>query len=351
MTARLTVVVPTYRRPALLRRALRSITAQEVEGVDVVVRVYDNASGDDTESVVRAATTPGTSIDYIGRPENVGIIRNFSGAIRDVDSEFFTVISDDDVLLPGALARNLQNLKTHPAAVAWNGVVLSGSETRLVGLRPARQWRMGVTDGLSALDLISRNVRPETTGMVFRTAIVDSEFCPADDAFMAQDLLWLCSAARQGAIGVSPEPSAILYVHEHSLSASRRASQAVDVLFPSIPRLCDILERWPIPAPARQQALEQFQQHYGVHGLLLVLYRAALAGDTEGLASVAATAGRYAWMSPVLARVAWARTASSLRLRAALLAEQIGHGNPWHKLDVYRWNTLHWGRYRESLQM
>jgi hypothetical protein len=116
------------------------------------------------------------------RPHNIGSVRNFIGAIRDVRAAFFAIISDDDVLLPEALQRNVSSLLAHPEATAWNGVTLSASERRLVAYRPAPQWPMGLTDGQVALDLISRNIRPETTGMVFRSAVVDDQFCVDDDA-------------------------------------------------------------------------------------------------------------------------------------------------------------------------
>lgn len=345
----LTVIVPTYRRPELLRRALRSITAQACNGFQLVVRVYDNASGDDTEEVVRAAGAGGVTVDYVRRPQNIGAVRNFSGAIKDTRSDFFAIISDDDVLLPGALTENMAGLLAHPDAVAWNGKVLSGSESRLTGIRPAPQWPVGVTDGLRALCLISRNIRPETTGMVFRTATVDAGFCVDDNTFMAQDLLWLASAARQGAIGFSPQPTAILYVHEQSLSSGGGAAQAVGVLFPSIPRLCEMIEGWQLPAAARARVIGQFQQGYGRHGLLLVLYRAALAGDADGIGAVQQAAGGHSWLADVSARVGWARRASRRQLRLALLSEQLRHGNWRQKLGVVWWNQFHWGRYREFL--
>ena len=76
MSPVVTVIVPTYRRPTLLRRVLRSITSQAHEGFGIVARVYDNASGDETEAVVRAAGTTDVPVEYVGRPANVGIIRN-----------------------------------------------------------------------------------------------------------------------------------------------------------------------------------------------------------------------------------------------------------------------------------
>ena len=344
------VLVPTYRRPALLRRTLASITAQRVEGFDVEVWVYDNASGDDTERVVREAGVGTMPVRYVQRPHNIGSVRNFIGAIRDVRSMFFAIISDDDVLLPGALQRSVSALLAHPAASAWNGVTLSASEQQLVAYRPAPQWPMGLTDGLAALDLISRNIRPETTGMVFRSTIADEQFYVDDDTFMAQDLLWLCRAARAGSIGVSPHPTGILYSHADSISSSGGASQTVSVLFPAIPRLCEVLRTWDLPEPLAGRVIRQFQAAFGAYGLTLVGYRAILAGDTGGLAAVERTAAAYPWLGAVAARLARARRQPRALVRLAILWLQLTQGNPRHKVSVVWWRLVRWPRYRAYLR-
>jgi hypothetical protein len=344
------VLVPTYRRPALLRRTLASITAQRAEGFDVELWVYDNASGDDTERVAREAATGATPVRYVKRPHNIGSIRNFAGAIRDVRAPFFAIVSDDDVLLPESLQRSVSSLLAHPEATAWNGITLSGSERHLVAYRPAPQWPMGLTHGHVALDLISRNIRPETTGMVFRSAVVDDQFCVDDDTFMAQDLLWLCRAARAGSIGVSPHPSGILYVHAQSISSGGGATQAVSVLFPAIPRLCELLRTWDLPEPLAARVVRQFQEAFGAYGLTLIAYRAILAGDTDGVTAVEQTAAAHPWLHVVSERVARARRQPRPLLRLGFLWLQLTTGNPRHKLSVIWWRLVRWPRYRPYLR-
>ncbi len=48
--AQITTVIPTYRRPKLLKRAILSVLRQSYK--DLQVHVYDNASDDTTEQVV-----------------------------------------------------------------------------------------------------------------------------------------------------------------------------------------------------------------------------------------------------------------------------------------------------------
>lgn len=46
----ITTIIPTYRRPRLLRRAIRSVLNQTYPHFQVCV--YDNASGDETATIV-----------------------------------------------------------------------------------------------------------------------------------------------------------------------------------------------------------------------------------------------------------------------------------------------------------
>ena len=63
-----TVVIPTYQRSLLLRRAILSVQKQTYS--DVIVLVCDNASNDDTEAVVTHMRNADPRIVYIKHNEN-----------------------------------------------------------------------------------------------------------------------------------------------------------------------------------------------------------------------------------------------------------------------------------------
>ncbi|MCR4298181.1 MAG: glycosyltransferase, partial [Gallionella sp.] len=99
----ITTIIPTYRRPVLLRRAILSALHQTYPHVRVCV--YDNASGDETESVVdetesvvKEIARHDPRVKYHRHPRNIGSYNNFNYGIREVETEFFSLLSDDDVL-------------------------------------------------------------------------------------------------------------------------------------------------------------------------------------------------------------------------------------------------------------
>ena len=73
----ITTIIPTYRRPNLLRRAIKSVLNQTYPHCQVCV--CDNTSGDETANVVAkiAKKDPHPRVKYHCHPENIGAIKNF----------------------------------------------------------------------------------------------------------------------------------------------------------------------------------------------------------------------------------------------------------------------------------
>jgi len=124
MTPLVSLCVPTYNRAALLHQSLEAILSQITpamqEAVEVVV--LDNASPDHTPAVVAQAQAdfPDAPVRYIRRPENIGCDANFCDAPHQARGTFVYLLSDDDVLLPGGVARLLELIGKHPDLDAFS---------------------------------------------------------------------------------------------------------------------------------------------------------------------------------------------------------------------------------------
>ena len=98
--------------------ALRAVLQQITPALapDVEVLVLDNASPDDTQAVLGRvrADFPGVPLNSFRHPENVGADANFIEAVHRSRGEFVYLLSDDDILLPGAVAKLLELIRAHP---------------------------------------------------------------------------------------------------------------------------------------------------------------------------------------------------------------------------------------------
>ena len=109
----LSICIPTLNRSALLKIILENLERELAGHFDQIeIVVADNASTDDTSDIVKRSPLP---IVYGRQESTVGFARNvlFSTAVL-ASGEFAWVIGDDDLVLPGGIARVLDSLQNAP---------------------------------------------------------------------------------------------------------------------------------------------------------------------------------------------------------------------------------------------
>ena len=92
MDDKVTTLLPTYRRPKMLNRAILSILNQTHQNVQVCV--FDDSSGDETEHVVCSLMKKDGRVKYYHHPNNIGALANFKFAFNHVDPPFFSILSN-----------------------------------------------------------------------------------------------------------------------------------------------------------------------------------------------------------------------------------------------------------------
>ncbi|RMH51330.1 MAG: glycosyltransferase [Zetaproteobacteria bacterium] len=111
---RVTVVIFTYNRVDLLRRAVESVLRQTYD--DFVLRIFDDASSDGTEDYCRALAARDGRVDYRRNERNLGLGGNVRRGAASVDSDLFLMLSDDDYLLdPTAIQRMVERFSDDPS--------------------------------------------------------------------------------------------------------------------------------------------------------------------------------------------------------------------------------------------
>lgn len=218
-----TAVIPTFRRPRLLRRAITSAVSQE--GVDVTVAVFDNCSGDETADVVSAIAQRYPGVRYHRHPANIGAIANFKAGVDSVTTPFFSILSDDDYLLPGFYQRALAGFAEHPEAMFWAGVTLNVDEHGTIwdarlnrwpreGLYPPPQGALQMTGGLA----------PTWTGIVFRREVLERAGFIDPETLGPSDLDYTLRLGARFPFVFEKVPVAVFSIHGSGFSATQPLS-------------------------------------------------------------------------------------------------------------------------------
>lgn len=110
--AKLTTIIPTYRRPQFLKQAVRCVQNQTFD--DLIIYIFDNASEDETEEVVRELQKEDRRIKYYCPPKNIGLLRCFEAAQQGIETPFFHYYCDDDYILPSLYETAFEGFKKYP---------------------------------------------------------------------------------------------------------------------------------------------------------------------------------------------------------------------------------------------
>lgn len=265
------VIIPTYNRARLLRRALDSVLSQTFQDFEVLV--VDDGSTDDTEEAVAAFVDP--RIRYLRQLENRGVSAARNRGMEEARGEYVAFLDSDDEWLPKKL--DLQ-LRVFRAARESVGLVYTGAEVvyedgAVQKLVPEHRGRIGEV-------VVGRNVIVGgMSGVMLRRTVVE-HVGGLDEAYPAiEDWdYWVRIAASYE---VDYEPRVLVRLHEsrhiprksleveknlhareifyrrHS-EQMRKAGVASDYLYTSARRHLNRLH-WD-PAEARRLMMEALRQ-------------------------------------------------------------------------------------------
>ena len=197
---RVSVVIPTRNRSALMAEAVRSV--QALAGPDLVLEiiVVDNGSTDDTERVAKAlgtrylrATKPGAAAT-----RNVGI--------EAATGDYIAFLDDDDVWLPGHLRPQLALLDARPELSACIGQIIPVDEE---GRSLAAPYPASLPEDGDAFKAFLGEF-PQIGSLVVRTSVRETVGYQDDKHIWGEDWDWFLRIALEHKVGHVPVP-AILF--------------------------------------------------------------------------------------------------------------------------------------------
>lgn len=226
-----TVAIPTYRRPNLLRGAIASALAQTYRNTEILVSDSDGSEA--VAALVAGYHDPRLSYRRNDRPTNG--LENALAMYRDARGELIATLHDDDEWEPGFLATMVQPLVDDPTvgltfADHWvmdvDGHVLVGKTEEYT----RKRGRAGLAEGrhqpFTRLALVDRAVF-FVAATVFRNGLVDWDDVPPDVAPPYE--VWMTYlASREGAAAYYvPERLMRYRVHGQAESETRFERPAV----------------------------------------------------------------------------------------------------------------------------
>lgn len=115
-----TIGIPTFMRPELLKRALACVAAQDYANLEVLVA--DNCTpGHAVQDVVDSFKDRISTLTYIKRQNNIGPFKNFIKLIDEANGEYFMWFADDDEISSNYVSSLVSLLENNPDASSAAG--------------------------------------------------------------------------------------------------------------------------------------------------------------------------------------------------------------------------------------
>jgi abequosyltransferase len=106
---KLSLCIATYNRQAFIGETLQAIVGQLPNDVELVI--VDGASSDNTAEVIAGFAQRYPQLRYYREAVNSGVDKDFDKAVCYARGEYCWLMSDDDLLAPGAVERVLSELR------------------------------------------------------------------------------------------------------------------------------------------------------------------------------------------------------------------------------------------------
>jgi glycosyltransferase involved in cell wall biosynthesis len=252
------VVVPCHNYARYLRQCV--VSALEQPGVDVEVLIIDDASSDDTSSVGHAlAADPRVTVRR--HAENCGHIATYNEGLAWARGDLTVLLSADDVLIPGSLARAATVFSAYSGVGMVYGNVVRFGDGAGVPAAKRRSNSIQVWSGVDWIAACCSNGRVPVTSpeVVVRTPLQHrlGGYRP-ELPHSGDHEMWLRFAAHADIAYVNADQAGYR-VHGDNMSRQRFHSVVVD-------------------AEQRRRAFEAALPHNGDGIRHAALYRAALHG-------------------------------------------------------------------------
>ena len=152
-TPRLSICIATYQRARFIGETLDSILGQMEAGVELLI--VDGASPDDTAAVMAGFVSRHPQIRYFRQAQNSGVDGDYDKAVAYAQGEYCWLMTDDDLLKPGAISRVLGTLDGRRELVVVNSEVRTADmssviRSRLLQMEKDKEYQADDGDALFA---------------------------------------------------------------------------------------------------------------------------------------------------------------------------------------------------------
>ena len=216
----ITIVILTYKRPKLLKRAIRSDLNQTYPYFKVCV--YDDASGDETGEIVAEMQKNDARIFYYCNKQNLGFAGNCYQAWEQVNTPYYTNLGDDDIFLPTHLETVMKSFREYPEAMfSANQAISITDEKQIHKVTLYENCNEGLHNPPEGLIFLLKTDPSILQGAVYRSEVIQKVGYYDVEVGQISDWDYVFRIAAQFSYVINKVPGYIFYVNKEGFSGSK----------------------------------------------------------------------------------------------------------------------------------
>lgn len=219
---KISVVIPTRSRPALVIRALKSVLAQTLKPLEIIVVI----DGPDEATLKALKSIKNEKLKIMALPENLGKADARNVGIKAASGEWIAFLDDDDEWLPEKLEKQIRAADKLPCPFPILASSIIGRTPKMDMVWPNRRPRPG--EPVSEYLFVRNSLFKQDAGLLLTTTLMTKKSLLDEITFRNlkkhEDLDWILRAARLKGVcfEIVLEPLAVWYIEDQRASASRQ---------------------------------------------------------------------------------------------------------------------------------
>jgi glycosyltransferase involved in cell wall biosynthesis len=217
------ILIPTYNRSTLLKRAVKSALKQSYENIEIIIS--DNCCTDNTQEVI-SIFNESKKIKYFRNEKNIGSILNWRLALERAKGDFSIILCDDDYFLDERYIENAVKLFNK-----YNSINLVITDCVLGRSNSEHRTHLGLSECVNGLTFFrnfwSKNFSIPVISNVFKTSqALELDPFKDSDILYSDIALWL-KLMLLGDVGYISSSSVYYYFHEYNIVTNLSWSQLI----------------------------------------------------------------------------------------------------------------------------
>lgn len=229
MKNKISVYILSHNRPQYILETIDSVLKQTL--TDFKLTISDNSTNDDVQDLIKNHH-PG--LNYIRQEPGLSALAHFKLLLESVDSEYFVLFHDDDIMHPDYLENMISIIENDPglSAVACNAkIVAEGKNNGKTFFNSTSDIVILNTpeDLFSCYCGLTANIAP-FPGYVYRKSKVGNIFLDPKDGGKYSDVSFLMKIMKNGAIAWAKKPLISYRIHSGNDSATISITQKLRLI-------------------------------------------------------------------------------------------------------------------------